>query len=121
MVINLIRIRLSHWKNSTHFKDVWKYDITAEILYSKRSQVPWIRLEKVSKFPARTGSLFIKTSQQYPPEISFPATATCMNGYTAKFEGAFLKMTKTNKSNTLNKIFKNINATKAIKYSYLPK
>ena len=85
-VKKLIRVRLPCWKTSTHFKEICKYENTTEILYSKGSEGPWIRLEKVSKFPSRTGLLFIKVSQQDTQDTSFHATATLMNDSTAKFE-----------------------------------
>ena len=40
-----------------------------------------------------------------------------MDSYTKISEGDFRKMMKPNKPNELKKIFKNINATKSIKYS----
>ena len=61
-VINLIRVSVSHWKNSTHFKDMCKYNSTTEILYSKESEGTWIQLENVYKFSAIIRSLFIKAS-----------------------------------------------------------
>ena len=44
-----------------------------------------------------------------------------MDGYTEISEGDFLKIMKPNKPNDLNNIFKNLNATEAIKYSSSPK
>ena len=88
-VKKLIRVRLPCWKTSTHFKEICKYENTTEILYSKGSEGPWIRLEKVSKFTSRTELLSMKVSQQYPTDTSFTATATCINGYNENLEGAF--------------------------------
>ena len=78
-------------------------------------------MEKVSKFTSWTLLLFIHVPEQYLSDVSFPTTATWMNGYTTQFEVAFCKMVKSNEPNTLNNNFKNINATKAMKSSSITK
>ena len=90
-------------------------------MYSKGSGGPWIRLENISKFSFIMGSLFIKVSQQDPPDTNFPETVTWMNGNTAKFEIEFYEMIKPNKTNTLNKIFGSLNYIKAMNYSSFSK
>ena len=78
-------------------------------------------MEKVNKFPSRTGSLFIKEPKQDPPENYFTTIATWKKKNTTKFEGYFRKIMNPNETNTLNNIFENINANKAMKYSSFKK
>ena len=116
-MIKSIHIRLYYWTPPNHFKDVWKYDSTAEILYLLVTVRPWTGLKKISKWTPRTGPLFTTVAPQDPPDNYISATEIWKNACTKNIE--ILSWTSgREKTNTLNNIFEDLDSTKVMKYSF---